>query len=101
MNDCVTEEEPAMTYHGRVKDGVVLLDGPAQLPDGMTVTVYPVAKPAMTVTVYPAEKPAKSSPQERPPTLYERLKPVIGKAKGLPADAATNLHHYLYGLPKR
>ena len=36
-----------------------------------------------------------------PPTLYERLKPFIGKAKGLPPDASINHDHYLYGLPKR
>ena len=35
------------------------------------------------------------------PTLYERLKPVIGIAKGLPPDLARNHDHYLYGGPKR
>ena len=34
-------------------------------------------------------------------SLYERLKPVIGAAKGLPPDASVNVDHYLYGHPKK
>jgi hypothetical protein len=33
--------------------------------------------------------------------LYDRLKPVIGAAKGLPPDAALNVDHYLYDQPNR
>jgi hypothetical protein len=33
--------------------------------------------------------------------LYDCLKDVIGKAVGLPEDAALNVEHYLYGHPKR
>ena len=36
-----------------------------------------------------------------PPTLLERLRSVVGKAKGLPPDAAVNHDHYLYGLPRK
>ena len=35
------------------------------------------------------------------PTLYERLKDIIGSAKGLPPDLARNHDHYLHGQPKR
>ncbi|HUS38884.1 MAG TPA: hypothetical protein VMX74_05510, partial [Pirellulales bacterium] len=34
-------------------------------------------------------------------TLYDRLKPVIGSAKGLPPDLAAQHDHYLHGRPKR
>lgn len=109
-----------MTYKGKVKGGVVVLEGNVKLPDGVTVDVD-VPEPAG---------------DENAPTLFERLKPVIGKAEGLPADAAAprsdepvldengqtlgqkllryagkatglppdasrNHDHYLYGTPKR
>ncbi len=79
-----------MEYRGHVEAGRVLLDEPTVLPDGTVVSVRPL------------KRARKASPRRRrPPTLAERLAPFIGKAKGLPADASTNLDHYLYGLPKR
>lgn len=75
-----------MTFRGHVKDGVVVLDGPERLPDGMEVTVRPMSA---------------SVDQEVRRTLRERLKPVIGIAKGLPSDGSINHDHYLYGGPKR
>jgi hypothetical protein len=79
-----------MVYRGQVKNGVVVVKGRVRLEEGAEVTVRPVRKP-----VRAARK------KKRPMTLYERLKPIIGKAKGLPPDAALNIDHYLYGLPKR
>jgi len=76
-----------MTYRGMVKDGVIVLDDPAELPDGAEVNV--------TLVEVPPEVP-----EDEGPTLYERLEPVIGKAKGLPPDASKNVDHYLYGHPK-
>ncbi len=38
---------------------------------------------------------------KRQPTLHNRLKNVIGKAKDMPPDASVNIDHYLYGTPKR
>jgi hypothetical protein len=78
-----------MVYRGRVKNGVVVLEGRARPEEGTKVTVQPV------------RKAARPSRKKRPLTLYERLKPLIGKAKGLPPDASINIDHYLYGLPKR
>ena len=72
-----------MTYRGRVKNGVVILDPPACLPEGAEVEVVPTQD----------EQPA--------PTLAERYKDIIGIAEGLPPDASRNLDHYLYGAPKR
>jgi len=82
-----------MVYRGRVKNGVVVLEGRARPEEGTKVTVHAVRT---------LRKAARPSRKKKPPmTLYERLKPVIGKAKGLPPDAAINIDHYLYGLPKR
>ena len=78
-----------MRYKGHIENGGVVLDEPADLADGTAVEVLPAAKVRSPGT------------KRQPPTLYERLKPVIGKAKGLPPDAALNHDHYLYGLPKK
>jgi hypothetical protein len=36
-----------------------------------------------------------------PPSVWEKLRSVSGKAKDLPPDMAANHDHYLHGLPKR
>lgn len=78
-----------MTYHGHVKNGAIVLDEPVELPEGAEVRIDLVCGPT-----------DEGSGGEIP-TLYERMEPFIGKAKGLPPDASVNLDHYLYGLPKR
>ena len=78
-----------MVYRGHIKDGRIELDEQVRLPEGAPVEV--------TITPQP---PAVQE-DELGPTLYERLKPVIGIAKGLPPDASINVDHYLYGHPKR
>ena len=35
------------------------------------------------------------------PSLYDRLRSAVGKAHGLPEDAAHDHDHYLYGLPRK
>ena len=79
-----------MVYRGRVKNGVVVLEGSASLEEGAVVSVRPIRNAS--------RPPAK---KKRPATLYDRLKSVAGKAKGLPPDASVNHDHYLYGMPKR
>jgi hypothetical protein len=74
-------KEKAMTYRGHVENGVVVFDQPVALPDGTQVSVEPA-----------------SAPKAR--TLSERLRGVIGIAKGLPPDLAENHDHYLHGRPK-
>jgi len=78
-----------MTYRGRVKDGVVILDPPADLPEGAEVEVRLI------------EEPRTATQGQESPTLYEQLKDVIGIAKGLPTDLAENHDHYLHGRPKK
>jgi hypothetical protein len=72
-----------MTYRGRIKNGVVVLDPPVNLPDGVEVDVSP------------------TETETEPPTWAEVFKNVIGKADGLPTDSAVNHDHYLYGAPKK
>lgn len=76
-----------MTVKGKVENGVVVLQNGSSLPEGTNVTVRPVKKPA-------AKRPSK--PQGR-----RKLLRHAGKATGLPADAARNLDHYLYGHAKK
>ena len=80
-----------MTYRGRVKNGVVVLEGPHAPPEGAPVSVRLLKPPAR-----------RSSRAGKPgPSLYERLKPFIGIADDLPSDISINHDHYLYGTPKR
>ena len=77
-----------MTYQGHIENGKVVFDGAPVLADGTQVVVTIVEKPA--------------EPKEREiPTLYERMKPVLGIADGLPPDTSQNIDHYLYGHPKK
>lgn len=84
-----SQREQGMVYRGHVKDGVVVFEGTAVPAEGTVVSVRPV-RPR-----------AGRSKTRKPPSLAERLGPVLGKAEGLPSDLAQNHDHYLYGLPKQ
>ena len=72
-----------MRLQGIVVNGVILLDGEVQLPDGTRVEVQV------------QETPTAAS------ALGEMLLRHAGTAEGLPEDAAAQHDHYLYGTPKR
>jgi len=72
-----------MTYRGRVKNGVIVLDDLVDLPDGTAVDVSRVEG---------------DTPR---PSLHERYKDLIGIADGLPPDMAENHDHYIHGAPKQ
>ena len=74
-----------MTYRGKVKNGVVVLEAGAKIPDGIEVRVEPVAIPE----------------EDQQPAIYKRLSKIAGKAKGLPRDLAGQHDHYLYGREKQ
>jgi hypothetical protein len=78
-----------VVYRGHIRDGRIELDEQVRLPEGAPVEVSITPQPPATAE------------DELGPTLYERLKPVIGIAKGLPPDASINVDHYLYGHPKQ
>lgn len=71
-----------MTYIGRVKQGVVVFDGPTRPPEGAEVRIEEVTA-------------------ESGPTWGEVFKGVIGAAEGLPPDMAENHDHYIHGSPKK
>ena len=78
-----------MSYKGTVKNGVVVLEPGASLPEGMRVRVEVVAQ---------SEKPLPKTviaPEDDP--LFDMGKYAV--KTGIP-DLATNLDHYLYGHPK-
>jgi len=77
-----------MTYRGYVKNGAVVLDPPAELPEGAEVKVDVVGLPC-------------DADEAEGPTLYEQYKDVIGIAEGLPSDLARNHDHYLHGQPRK
>ena len=72
-----------MKYTGKIRDGVVVLEGSPPLKDGTIVAVEPLPQPGP------------------PTTLGERLRPFSGSARGLPRDMARRHDHYLHGRPKK
>jgi hypothetical protein len=72
-----------MTYRGRVKNGVIVLDEAASLPEGTVVDISP------------AEDTTDNA------TWGEVVEDFIGKAEGLPKDMARNHDHYIHGAPKK
>ena len=78
-----------MAYRGHIENGAVMLDEPADIPEGAEVSVEMVARPG-------------AKPEEDVPVSdYDRLGSLIGKAEGLPSDLAENHDHYLHGQPKK
>jgi hypothetical protein len=65
-----------MTYHGRVKNGVIVLDEPVPLPEGTEVKIEPV------------------EPVTEKPSVWDKLLELEGTAHGLPADVAERHDHY-------
>lgn len=72
-----------MTYKGRVKDGVVVLEQGAHLDEGAEVVVQPVGD------------------QDEYASLRDGLLSFAGTVKGLPSDMARNHDHYIHGTPKK
>ncbi len=73
------------TYTGQVQNGVIVLDeGTPPLPEAMKVRI-------------------ETAPETfgEGPTLYERLKSIIGYAEELPEDMAEQHDHYIHRTPKR
>ncbi|MDM8004629.1 MAG: hypothetical protein QUV05_00540 [Phycisphaerae bacterium] len=72
-----------MTYRGKVKGGVVVLEPGARLDEGAEVVVEPVAD------------------RDEHASLREGLLKFAGTVKGLPSDMARNHDHYIHGTPKK
>ena len=73
-----------MPLMGHVQKGVVVFDESVALPAGTAVEVA-----------------VRDSTSASRPSLWDRLKDVVGEAEGLPPDASSRIGHYLtHGLPK-
>jgi len=70
-----------MTYRGKVKNGVVVLEGDGKIPDGTAVRVEPA--------------------EERPLMDLVRVAEGFPDDPDWPTDGAVEHDHYLYGTPKR
>jgi hypothetical protein len=68
-----------------VENGTVRLDDLPVLPEGAKVEVR------LLTEDFPMEE------ERQIPSLYERLKDIVGKADGLPTDLAQNHDFYLHG----
>jgi hypothetical protein len=77
--DKITHWSMPMTYRGHVRNGVIVLDAPASLPEGAEVEVIPSKDGTAMLT------------------LAERYKDFIGIIEGLPPDLAENHDHYIHG----
>ena len=77
-----------MSLEGHIENGVVVFDRPISLPNGT----------AVRVEVLKAQ--AKSDAKDQSGHFLEHYRNVIGMVTDLPADAALNHDHYLYGQPK-
>lgn len=80
-----------MSLEGHIENGVVVFNEPVSLPDGTPVRVE----------VVPAVSHEGQGMAERTGHFLNHYKDVIGTVTDLPADAALNHDHYLYGLPKK
>jgi hypothetical protein len=82
-----------MTYKGTVQNGVILVEGGVQLPEGAEVQI---------------ELPDRAQPANEKtgePSIGQKLAALGRWAEtqpcDLPEDLAINHDHYLHGLPKR
>jgi len=79
-----------MVYRGHVKNGVVVLDETATLPEGVEVKIE-LSNSEQDVPLL----------DENGQTLGQKLLKHAGKAIGLPADLAVNHDRYLYGTVEK
>jgi hypothetical protein len=82
-----------MTYRGRVKDGVVVPESGAVLPEGTEVRID-VQSPAIT-----DDSASNAGTQATADSMYERYRDIIGVLNDLPPDASERVDEHLYGTP--
>jgi hypothetical protein len=85
-----------MTIRGLVRNGVVVPEEGAALPEGAEVRID-LAVEAPTCDGPRAERTAENGPA--PLSAYERYKSIIGVIKDLPSDASERVDDRLYGPP--
>ena len=86
---------PRMTYRGHVKNGVVILDPPADLPEGAQVEVCLMGRPAHS------EVPGDREAVVPPAWAKKAIELSRRMPRDLPEDLAEQHDHYIHGTPKR
>jgi hypothetical protein len=82
-----------MIHEGQVRNGLIVLDPPAPLPEGALVRVEVLsARAALAERVARARQATESAP-----ALADRLAASAGIATDLPADLAARHDHYIHG----
>ena len=76
-----------MTLKGHFENGQIVLDEPANVPNGTPVTVQ--------LDTESTQKPASGK------SVWDALLEIAGTVEGLPPDMAENHDHYIHGTPKR
>lgn len=84
-----------MTYRGHVKNGVVVLEPPVDLPDGAEVEVRLLARRDEP------EAHQRHESVERPAWAKKALELSRRMPRDLPEDLAEQHDHYIHGAPKR
>ena len=84
-----------MTYRGRVKNGMVILDASAGLPEGAEVEVCLVEHPQTPETAHGCE------PVVLPAWAKKARELLAQMPHDLPEDLAEQHDHYIHGTPKR
>lgn len=79
-----------MNFQGHVENGVIVLDGAVNLPNGVQVRVE----------IIPTELIAKNS-ESVPCTQFNHYESIIGAITDLPEDFASQHDHYIHGIPKQ
>lgn len=82
-----------MVLQGHIENGRIVFDAPPDLPEGARVQLEVVSRTDSIKAVVAKfrDQPETSS------TLTERLAPMIGTGRGLPADLAERHDHYIHG----
>ena len=84
-----------MTYRGRMRNGVVVLDQPASVPEGAEVEVRLVAETSGHADGSSDEGQAVPAWLQVARRLSEQM------PDDLPTDLAEQHDHYIHGTPKR
>ena len=82
-----------MVYRGTIKNGQVVVETSAKLPEGASVRIE-VENPA-------AANGAPPSDSLNLKNFWTAMRGMAGKAQTLPSDIAENHDHYLYGRPRK
>ncbi|MCP4641588.1 MAG: hypothetical protein GY851_14185 [bacterium] len=82
-----------MTYKGHVENGLIVPDEPIEMADGTRVS--------FEIALRSDSEGDQRDGSGNMPSLTNVLSRFAGRAHNLPEDAAENLDHYLYGVPKK